>query len=97
MCEHRLERAIAQMTVNIAKAQSRRMKHVMLSVPEAEEVVAVLCEKTATGLEPVAPVPDMVLNGLGWHDMQDCGACGNQLRTLANFCDVCGRAVKKGE
>ncbi len=94
---YRLERTISQMTIAIAKAKNSGMKRVLLLVPEAEEIVAVLCDKTATGCEPVAPVPDEILNGLGWHDMKDCGACGNQLRTLANFCDVCGRAVKKGE
>ena len=97
MDEYAVERAIARMTDSVAKAKSRGMKHVTLRVVEAEDVVAVLCGKTGTGGKPVAPVPDEILNGLGWHDMKDCGACGNQLRTMANFCDVCGRAVKKGE
>lgn len=97
MKQYALERAIMQMTESVAKARNRGMKHVALRVTEAEEVVAALCNKTVTGGEPVAPVPDTILNGLGWHDMKDCGACGNQLRMMANFCDVCGRAVKKGE
>ena len=95
MNKYTLERVIWQMTTSIDKAKSRGMKYVMLYVSEAEDVVSVLCNKTATGGEPVSPVPDTILNGLGWHDMKDCGACGNQLRMMANFCDVCGRAVKK--
>ena len=44
--------------------------------------------------EPVAPVPNETLQGLGWDDAMNCGACGNQLRRTANFCDQCGRCVK---
>lgn len=96
MEEYAVERAIATMTASVAQAGRKGVKYVMLRLEEAENIVSVLCGKTATGWDPVLPVPDEILNSLGWDDMQKCGACGNQLRTMANFCDVCGRAVKKG-
>ena len=45
--------------------------------------------------EPVEPVPNETLRRLGWDDAKNCGACGNQLRTFAKFCDKCGKAVVK--
>ena len=84
------------MTASVAKADRKGVKYVTLRLEEAENVVAVLCGKTETGLDPVAPVPNGVMGALGWDDMFDCGACGRLLRTGANFCDMCGRAVKKG-
>ena len=91
------ERIIAKLTTQIIKSKNRGMKHVDFDMFDAEKLLAAMCGNSTESGEPVAPVPDEILNGLGWHDMFDCGACGNQLRTMANFCDVCGRMVKKGE
>lgn len=90
------ERIIANLTTCAMKAKNREMRHVILALSDAEKLLAALCDNSPVNGEPVEPVPDDILNGLGWHDMQDRGACGNQLRTMANFCDVCGRPIKKG-
>ena len=95
MDDFRLERMIKCLTTYVAKAKRDGRKHNLLRVEETEKIIAILVDKTPTGGEPVEPVPNEILNGLGWHDMYNCGACGNQLRTLANFCDVCGRPVKR--
>ena len=44
---------------------------------------------------PVSPVRNEKLILSGWPDVYDCGACGNQLRSFANYCDHCGRPIKK--
>ena len=43
--------------------------------------------------EPVKPVQNETLQRIGWDDARNCGACGNQLRLLAKYCDECGRPV----
>lgn len=95
MDDFRLERMIGCLTTYVAKAKRDGRKHNLLRVEETEKIIAILVDKSPMGGEPVEPVPNEILNGLGWHDMYNCGACGNQLRTLANFCDVCGRPVKR--
>lgn len=54
-------------------------------------------EEILNRAEAVAPVPNEILNRLGWDDMKNCGACGNQLRSGAKFCDQCGRPVGEKE
>jgi hypothetical protein len=95
MDDFRLERMIECLTTYVAKAKRDGRKHNLLRVEETEKIIAILVDKSPIGGEPVEHVPNDILNGLGWHDMYNCGACGNQLRTLANFCDVCGRPVKR--
>ncbi|MBR2681343.1 MAG: hypothetical protein IKE23_11455 [Exiguobacterium sp.] len=95
MDDFKLERMIEHLTTFVANAKRDGRKHNYLRVEETEKIIAILVDKSPMGGEPVEPVPNEILNGLGWHDMYNCGACGNQLRTLANFCDVCGRPVKK--
>ena len=95
MDDFRLERMIDCLTTYVAKAKRDGRKHNLLCVEETEKIIAILVDKSTMGGEPVEPVPNEILNGLGWHDMYNCGACGNQLRTLANFCDMCGRPVKR--
>ena len=95
MDDFRLERMIKCLTTYVAKAKRDGRKHNLLRVEETEKIIAILADKSPMGGEPVEPAPNEILNGLGWHDMYNCGACGNQLRTLANFCDVCGRPVKR--
>lgn len=95
MEEYNREQLIANLTTCAMKAKSRGMKHVSIALTDAEKLLTVMCSNSNANGEPIAPVPDDVLNGLGWHEMFDCGACGNQLRMCANFCDVCGRPVKK--
>ena len=95
MDDFRLEHMIEQLTTYVANAKCRGMKHNHIRVDETERIIAILVDKSPMGGEPVEPVPNEILNGLGWHDMYNCGACGNQLRTMSNFCDVCGRAVKR--
>lgn len=90
------ERTVANLTTCVMKAKNREMKHVTITLTDAEKLLSAMCENSPVNGEPVEPVPDDILNCLGWHDMQDCGACGNQLRMMANFCDVCGRPVKRG-
>ena len=41
--------------------------------------------------EPIAPKREV--RGCGWHYY--CGACGVVIDGRANYCSVCGRAVKK--
>lgn len=48
-------------------------------------------------LKPVKPVHNDALVKCGWDDVYNCGACGNQLRGFANYCDKCGRKVEKAE
>ena len=95
MDDFSLERMIDCLTTYVAKAKRDGRKHNLLRVEETEKIIAILVDKSPISGEPVEPVPNEILNGLGWHDMYNCGACGNQLRTLANFCDVCGRPVKR--
>ena len=45
--------------------------------------------------EPVEPVPNETLIGLGWTEAKNCGGCGNQRRLNSKYCDWCGRAVKR--
>ena len=52
-------------------------------------------KKLETEAKPVAPVPNETLNKLGWDDALNCGACGEHLRTFANYCDHCGRPVAR--
>lgn len=44
---------------------------------------------------PVKPVKSKLSweHGYNW-DIWDCGHCGSQLRSDANYCDRCGKAVK---
>ena len=50
-------------------------------------------------LEPVEPYEDKNLIRGGWigRETECCGACGNNLRLTARFCDRCGRPVKRAE
>ena len=50
-------------------------------------------EEILNRAEPAEPVKNETLRRLGWEDVKNCGACGNQLRSFAKFCDVCGKAV----
>ena len=95
MESYAVEKVIADLTNRIANAKRMGMKRILLNVRETENVILLLCSRVENNREPVIPVPDEILNKLGWHDMQDCGVCGNQLRSMANFCDVCGTPVKK--
>lgn len=52
---------------------------------EVEEILA--------RAEPVEPVKNETLCRIGWEDVKNCGACGNQLRSFSKFCDACGKAV----
>ena len=47
---------------------------------------------------PVKPVKSKLSweHGYNW-DIWDCGHCGSQLRSDANYCDRCGKAVKWDE
>lgn len=92
---YRLERMIEHLTTYVRNAKAEGRMHIHPDVREVEEIISLLAEKTKAGGEPVKPFPNETLNKLGWSGMENCGACGNQLRTNANFCDVCGRAVKR--
>lgn len=94
MGSYTVERIIFELTDRTARANARGISHITLDVDKASEIIAALCNRTANNGEAVAPVPNEGLRLAGWCDVKNCGACGNQLRFMANFCDVCGRPVK---
>ena len=90
-----IEKEIERLSSYALKAKENGRKNVLIRLDELMDIIDVLIEKQGFEREPVAPVPNEILNSIGWHDMFDCGACGTQLRHIANYCDVCGRPVKR--
>ena len=82
-------------------AIAEKLEHGLM-VCEATGTTLVHIDSTDAGkllemLTAVKPVHNDALVKCGWDDVYNCGACGNQLRSFANYCDKCGRKVEKAE
>ena len=78
---------------NNASFASKAEEHFWVLQSAARDAAELLMKQ-----EVVKPIKSKLSFTHGFDfDIWECGCCGNQLRSLAKYCDRCGRAVSEND